>query len=83
MRQHHYITEALAGDACAACSAAKSAAYRACQALPPGSAERETCFRAADAALGKCLDQCGATRRSEGLPLLLGAAALVAVAVLS
>ena len=41
------------------CQSAKSEAYRSCQQHAAGSAERETCFRQADADLDSCLKVCG------------------------
>ena len=71
-----------ADDPCVPCYQQKTVAYAACQALPPGSADRETCFRAADVRLQTCLRGCGGASSGTGLPLLL-TAALVAGAVMS
>lgn len=78
---HEYVATPGLGamDHCSLCYEAKSTAYRACQQLRAGSAARETCFRAADAAFGACLDECGGKQKTSAGPLLLlgaGAAAL-------
>jgi hypothetical protein len=73
-----------ASDPCAPCYSAKSEAYQGCQKLPAGSADRETCFRRADADLGNCLDTCtGRAGASSGSILVVGALAVAAVALLS
>lgn len=71
-------------DPCNPCYDAKSEAYRACQSFPAGSEQRETCFRKADADLGNCLDACrGKPAGTTAKLLLLGGAAVVAVALLT
>jgi len=75
---HEYVYSLGATNACGPCYTVKSETYRGCQMLPAGSPLRETCFRAADAAFGACLDACGGSRASSGLLLLgAGAAALL------
>lgn len=78
---HEYVFDGygeVAVDPCAPCYEQKSESYRSCQQLPAGSADRETCFRRADADFGTCLDACGGNKvAGAGVLLLGGLAALV------
>ena len=77
---HEYVAAPLgAVDSCQPCYDAKSLAYRACQEIPATQREaRDTCFRAADSAIGKCLDSCGGNKGvSTGTLMLLGAGVAV------